>query len=47
MSMSVFRHSDIICPAIPDPSALFKDMMMSGNKELKVYLRKKIRMSML
>ncbi|KAK9524511.1 hypothetical protein VZT92_016901 [Zoarces viviparus] len=29
------RHSAIICPVIPDPSAIFKEMMMNGNKELK------------
>uniref|UniRef100_UPI0037E86034 interleukin-13 receptor subunit alpha-1-like n=1 Tax=Semicossyphus pulcher TaxID=241346 RepID=UPI0037E86034 len=29
------RHSAIICPNIPDPSAIFKEMMMNGNKELK------------
>ncbi|XP_037614575.1 uncharacterized protein LOC119481557 [Sebastes umbrosus] len=29
------RHSSIICPIIPDPSAIFKEMMMNGNKELK------------
>lgn len=29
------RHSAIICPIIPDPSAIFKEMMMNGNKELK------------
>ncbi|XP_031707277.1 interleukin-13 receptor subunit alpha-1-like [Anarrhichthys ocellatus] len=29
------RHSSIICPVIPDPSAIFKEMMMNGNKELK------------
>ncbi|XP_039996313.1 interleukin-13 receptor subunit alpha-1-like isoform X2 [Xiphias gladius] len=29
------KHSDIICPIIPDPSAIFKEMMMNGNKELK------------
>lgn len=37
--MSVCRHSAIICPVIPDPSAIFKEMMMNGNKELKVYFR--------
>lgn len=29
------RHSAIICPIVPDPSAIFKEMMMNGNKELK------------
>ncbi|XP_068569689.1 interleukin-13 receptor subunit alpha-1-like [Cebidichthys violaceus] len=29
------RHRSIICPVIPDPSAIFKEMMMNGNKELK------------
>ncbi|XP_041821334.1 interleukin-13 receptor subunit alpha-1-like [Chelmon rostratus] len=29
------RHVSIICPIIPDPSAIFKEMMMNGNKELK------------
>ncbi|XP_049424165.1 interleukin-13 receptor subunit alpha-1-like isoform X1 [Epinephelus fuscoguttatus] len=29
------RHSSIICPIIPDPSAIFKEMMMNGNKEVK------------
>lgn len=29
------RHRAIICPIIPDPSAIFKEMMMNGNKELK------------
>ncbi|XP_037336967.2 interleukin-13 receptor subunit alpha-1-like isoform X1 [Pungitius pungitius] len=29
------RYSSIICPVIPDPSAIFKEMMMNGNKELK------------
>uniref|UniRef100_A0A3Q3KXI9 Interleukin-13 receptor subunit alpha-1-like n=1 Tax=Labrus bergylta TaxID=56723 RepID=A0A3Q3KXI9_9LABR len=29
------RHSAIICPTIPDPSAIFKEMMMNGNKDLK------------
>ncbi|XP_051284482.1 interleukin-13 receptor subunit alpha-1 [Dicentrarchus labrax] len=29
------RHREIICPNIPDPSAIFKEMMMNGNKELK------------
>ncbi|XP_070849533.1 interleukin-13 receptor subunit alpha-1-like [Chaetodon trifascialis] len=29
------RHSSIICPIIPDPSTIFKEMMMNGNKELK------------
>nr|XP_040035833.1 uncharacterized protein LOC120821408 isoform X1 [Gasterosteus aculeatus aculeatus] len=29
------RYSFVICPVIPDPSAIFKEMMMSGNKELK------------
>lgn len=29
------RHSAILCPIIPDPSAIFKDLMMNGNKELK------------
>ncbi|XP_054457471.1 uncharacterized protein LOC129093469 [Anoplopoma fimbria] len=28
------RHSAIICPVIPDPSAIFKEMMMNGNKEI-------------
>ncbi|XP_029310837.1 interleukin-13 receptor subunit alpha-1-like [Cottoperca gobio] len=30
------RHSAIICPIIPDPSAIFKEMMMNGNKEVKM-----------
>lgn len=29
------RHSAIICPTIPDPSAIFKEMMMNGNKDPK------------
>ncbi|XP_030017573.1 interleukin-13 receptor subunit alpha-1-like [Sphaeramia orbicularis] len=30
------RHSHIICPTIPDPSAIFKEMMMmNGNKDVK------------
>ncbi|XP_059210298.1 uncharacterized protein LOC131989127 [Centropristis striata] len=29
------KHSSILCPIIPDPSAIFKEMMMNGNKELK------------
>ncbi|XP_034413128.1 interleukin-13 receptor subunit alpha-1-like isoform X2 [Cyclopterus lumpus] len=29
------RHSSILCPVIPDPSAIFKEMMMDGNKDLK------------
>ncbi|XP_053199903.1 interleukin-13 receptor subunit alpha-1-like [Scomber japonicus] len=29
------RHRAIICPVIPDPSAIFKEMIMNGNKELK------------
>ncbi|XP_034471308.1 interleukin-13 receptor subunit alpha-1 isoform X1 [Hippoglossus hippoglossus] len=29
------KHSDIICPNTPDPSAIFKEMVMSGNKEHK------------
>ncbi|XP_042368009.1 interleukin-13 receptor subunit alpha-1 [Plectropomus leopardus] len=29
------RYSSILCPIIPDPSAIFKEMMMNGNKELK------------
>ncbi|XP_041635906.1 interleukin-13 receptor subunit alpha-1-like [Cheilinus undulatus] len=29
------RHSAIIFPNIPDPSAIFKEMMMNGNKEIK------------
>ncbi|CAJ1086645.1 interleukin-13 receptor subunit alpha-1-like [Xyrichtys novacula] len=29
------RHSAIICPNIPDPSAIFKEMMMNGSKERK------------
>ncbi|XP_026208960.1 interleukin-13 receptor subunit alpha-1-like [Anabas testudineus] len=29
------KHKDIICPNIPDPSAIFKEMMMNGNRELK------------
>ncbi|XP_035531467.1 interleukin-13 receptor subunit alpha-1-like [Morone saxatilis] len=29
------RHMEIICPNIPDPSAIFKEMMMNGNKEHK------------
>ncbi|KAM7377576.1 hypothetical protein PAMA_014064 [Pampus argenteus] len=29
------RHRAIICPIIPDPSAIFKEMIMNGNKELK------------
>ncbi|XP_035483165.1 interleukin-13 receptor subunit alpha-1 isoform X2 [Scophthalmus maximus] len=29
------RHSDIICPNTPDPSAIFKEMVMNGNKEHK------------
>lgn len=33
----VCRHRAIICPVIPDPSAIFKEMIMNGNKELKVY----------
>lgn len=27
------RHSAIICPTVPDPSAIFKEMMMNGNKD--------------
>ncbi|KAM3590551.1 uncharacterized protein V6R79_011750 [Siganus canaliculatus] len=27
------RYSAVICPSIPDPSAIFKEMMMNGNKE--------------
>ncbi|XP_068444027.1 interleukin-13 receptor subunit alpha-1-like [Clinocottus analis] len=29
------RHSSILCPVIPDPSVIFKEMMINGNKELK------------
>ncbi|XP_031144387.1 interleukin-13 receptor subunit alpha-1-like [Sander lucioperca] len=29
------RHRSIICPTIPDPSAIFKEMMLNGNKEFK------------
>lgn len=29
------RHQAIFCPNIPDPSALLKDMMVSGNKDIK------------
>lgn len=29
------RHSAIICPVIPDPSAVFKEMIMNGNSDLK------------
>ncbi|KAK5848605.1 hypothetical protein PBY51_006204 [Eleginops maclovinus] len=29
------KHSAIICPVIPDPSAIFKEMMINGNKEHK------------
>ncbi|KAA8582425.1 hypothetical protein FQN60_006489 [Etheostoma spectabile] len=29
------RHRQIICPTIPDPSAIFKEMMLTGNKEFK------------
>lgn len=29
------RHSAILCPTIPDPSVIFKEMMMNGNKDLK------------
>ncbi|XP_030578571.1 interleukin-13 receptor subunit alpha-1 isoform X1 [Archocentrus centrarchus] len=29
------RHREIICPTMPDPSTIFKEMMMSGNKESK------------
>lgn len=36
---SVCRYSFVICPVIPDPSTIFKEMMMSGNKELKVCFR--------
>lgn len=28
------RHSSILCPVIPDPSVIFKEMMMNGNKDL-------------
>ncbi|KAM8747202.1 interleukin-13 receptor subunit alpha-1-like isoform 2-T2 [Acanthopagrus schlegelii] len=28
------RHSAIICPTIPDPSTIFKEMMMNGPREL-------------
>ncbi|XP_029943034.1 uncharacterized protein LOC115385196 [Salarias fasciatus] len=28
------RHRDIFCPSIPDPSAIFKGMMVNGNKDL-------------
>lgn len=34
--VSPFRHSAILCPVIPDPSVMFKEMM-SGNKEHKVF----------
>ncbi|XP_069578893.1 interleukin-13 receptor subunit alpha-1-like [Brachyistius frenatus] len=30
------RHRAIICPNIPDPSAIFKEMMVNGNKEHKM-----------
>ncbi|XP_073331061.1 interleukin-13 receptor subunit alpha-1-like [Pagrus major] len=29
------RHSTIICPTIPDPSTIFKEMMMNGPKDPK------------
>ncbi|TKS92630.1 hypothetical protein D9C73_027384 [Collichthys lucidus] len=29
------RHRAIICPIIPDPSAIFKEMIMNGNSDLK------------
>ncbi|KAL3046641.1 hypothetical protein OYC64_004598 [Pagothenia borchgrevinki] len=29
------KHSSILCPIIPDPSAIFKEMMMNGNKDHK------------
>ncbi|XP_056225175.1 interleukin-13 receptor subunit alpha-1-like [Seriola aureovittata] len=29
------KHSNILCPIIPDPSAIFKEMMMNGNKDHK------------
>ncbi|TNN46333.1 hypothetical protein EYF80_043482 [Liparis tanakae] len=29
------RHSSILCPVIPDPSVIFKEMVMNGNKDLK------------
>lgn len=36
---SACRHSAIFCPIIPDPSAIFKEMIMNGNKDLKVYFK--------
>ena len=27
------RHINILCPIIPDPSAIFKEMMMNGNRD--------------
>ncbi|KAI4808252.1 hypothetical protein KUCAC02_000317 [Chaenocephalus aceratus] len=29
------KHSSILCPIIPDPSAIFKEMMINGNKDHK------------
>ncbi|KAK2862694.1 hypothetical protein Q5P01_002227 [Channa striata] len=29
------RHRDILCPTIPDPSTIFKEMMMNGSKDVK------------
>ncbi|KAG7240123.1 hypothetical protein INR49_027977 [Caranx melampygus] len=29
----VILHINILCPIIPDPSAIFKEMMMNGNKD--------------
>ncbi|XP_034066501.1 interleukin-13 receptor subunit alpha-1-like [Gymnodraco acuticeps] len=31
----VRKHSSILCPIIPDPSAIFKEMMIHGNKDHK------------
>lgn len=37
--VSVCRYRAIICPVIPDPSAIFKEMIMNGNSDHKVYFR--------
>lgn len=33
------RYKLIFCPILPDPSAIFKDLMMNGNKELETTTR--------
>lgn len=35
------RNREIFCPRIPDPSTIFKEMMMTGNRDSKVYTWKK------